>query len=88
MGLVWTALVAVAVATAAVNGRMAALTAAAMESAGKAVTLAAAGETVVLTHTGTGPMLPIETATSQLAQRTLTVSARFSAFAHQPETFV
>jgi spore maturation protein A len=40
MGLVWTALVAVAVATAAVNGRMAALTAAAMESAGKAVTLA------------------------------------------------
>jgi hypothetical protein len=39
-------------------------------------------------HTGTGPMQPIETATSQLAQRTLQVTARFSAFAHQPETFV
>lgn len=43
---------------------------------------------VRLTHTGTGPMQPIETATAQLAQRTLQVSARFSAFAHQPETFV
>lgn len=39
MGLIWTALVAVAVATAAATGRMEALTAAAMESAGKAVTL-------------------------------------------------
>lgn len=43
---------------------------------------------VMLTQRGTGPMRPIETATSQLAQRTVTVSARFSAFAHQPETFV
>jgi spore maturation protein A len=40
MGLVWTALVAVAVATAAATGRMAALTAAAMDSAARAVTLA------------------------------------------------
>jgi hypothetical protein len=39
-------------------------------------------------HSGTGPMQPIETATSQLAQRTVTVTAQFSAFAHQPETFV
>jgi hypothetical protein len=43
---------------------------------------------VRVTHAGTGPMKPIETATSQLAQRTLQVKARFSAFAHQPETFV
>jgi spore maturation protein A len=42
MGLLWTALVAVAVAFAAANGRMAEVTAAAMESAGKAVTLALA----------------------------------------------
>ncbi|ABS24562.1 nucleoside recognition domain-containing protein [Anaeromyxobacter sp. Fw109-5] len=39
MGVIWTVLVAVAVVAAAVNGRMAALTPAAMESAGKAVTL-------------------------------------------------
>lgn len=39
MGAIWTALVAVAVAAAAVNGRMAELTSAAVESAGKAVTL-------------------------------------------------
>jgi spore maturation protein A len=39
MGAIWTFLVAAAVATAAANGRMAALTPAAMESAGKAVTL-------------------------------------------------
>ena len=43
---------------------------------------------VELQHVGTGPMQPIETATSQLAQRTLTVSARFSAYAQSPETFV
>lgn len=43
---------------------------------------------VDLTNAGTGPMRPIETATSQLAQRTVQVKARFSAFAHQPETFV
>jgi hypothetical protein len=43
---------------------------------------------VRLTHAGTGPMQPIETAQSQIAQRTLHLSARFSAFAHQPETFV
>jgi spore maturation protein A len=42
MGLVWTALVAAAVAVAAAKGRMAEVTAAAMESAGKAVTLALA----------------------------------------------
>ena len=39
MGVIWTVLVAAAVVAAAVNGRMAALTPAAMESAGKAVTL-------------------------------------------------
>jgi spore maturation protein A len=39
MGAVWTFLVAAAVLAAAVNGRMAALTTAALESAGKAVTL-------------------------------------------------
>ena len=39
MGAIWTALVAVAVAAAAANGRMAELTSAAVESAGKAVTL-------------------------------------------------
>jgi hypothetical protein len=43
---------------------------------------------VRVTQRGTGPMQSIETADSQLAQRTLQVSARFSAFAHQPETFV
>jgi len=43
MGVIWTALVALAVATAAVNGRMAALTAAAMESAGKALAIGLAG---------------------------------------------
>jgi hypothetical protein len=43
---------------------------------------------VRVSHAGTGPMQPIETATSQLAQRTVQVTARFSAFAHQPETFV
>jgi hypothetical protein len=43
---------------------------------------------VLLMQQGTGPMQPIETATSQLAQRTVQLSARFSAFAHQPETFV
>jgi hypothetical protein len=43
---------------------------------------------VRLAHLGTGPMQPIETATSQIAQRTLQVSAHFCAFAHQPETFV
>jgi spore maturation protein A len=42
MGLLWTALVAAAVAVAAAKGRMAEVTAAAMESAGKAVTLALA----------------------------------------------
>src|SRR5512138_1654057 len=40
MGAIWTALLAAAVAAAAVNGRMAELTGAAVESAGKAVTLA------------------------------------------------
>jgi spore maturation protein A len=39
MGVIWTVLVAAAVVAAAVNGRMAALTPAAMESAAKAVTL-------------------------------------------------
>ncbi len=39
MGVVWTALVALSVLAAAVNGRMAELTGAALESAGKAVTL-------------------------------------------------
>ncbi len=39
MGVVWTALVALSVLAAAVNGRMAELTSAALESAGKAVTL-------------------------------------------------
>jgi spore maturation protein A len=39
MGVLWTLLVAVSVAAAAANGRMAELTTAAMESAGKAVTL-------------------------------------------------
>ena len=39
MGVIWTVLVAAAVAAAAINGRMAALTPAAMDSAGKAVTL-------------------------------------------------
>ena len=43
---------------------------------------------VSLQHTATGPMQAIETASSQLAQRTLKVTASFSAFAHQPETFV
>lgn len=40
MGAIWTALLAAAVAVAAANGRMAELTGAAVESAGKAVTLA------------------------------------------------
>lgn len=40
MGVLWTVLVALAVLAAAFNGRMAELTTAAMESAGKAVTLA------------------------------------------------
>jgi len=40
VGLVWTALVAIAVAFAAWNGRMAEVTAAALESAGRAVTFA------------------------------------------------
>ncbi len=39
MGAIWTALLAAAVVAAAVNGRMAELTGAAVESAGKAVTL-------------------------------------------------
>lgn len=39
MGAIWTVLVAVAVVAAAVNGRMAELTSAAVDSAGKAVTL-------------------------------------------------
>jgi spore maturation protein A len=39
MGVIWTVLVSAAVVAAAVNGRMAALTPAAMESAAKAVTL-------------------------------------------------
>ncbi len=39
MGAIWTALLAAAVAAAAINGRMAELTGAAVESAGKAVTL-------------------------------------------------
>jgi hypothetical protein len=43
---------------------------------------------VRMSHAGTGPMQPIETAASQIAQRTLQLSVRFSAFAHQPETFV
>jgi len=42
---------------------------------------------VELTHVATGPMQPIESATSQIAQRTLQVNASFSAFAHEPETF-
>src|SRR5574341_1664918 len=40
MGAIWTALLALAVAVAAAKGRMPELTAAALESAGKAVTLA------------------------------------------------
>jgi spore maturation protein A len=40
MGVLWTVLVAVSVVAAAVNGRMAELTTAALESAGRAVTLA------------------------------------------------
>jgi spore maturation protein A len=40
MGAIWTVLVAVSVGAAAVNGRMADLTAAALDSAGRAVTLA------------------------------------------------
>lgn len=43
---------------------------------------------VQLVQGGTGPLQPIETATKQLAQRTLKVTAHFSAYAHQPETFV
>lgn len=43
---------------------------------------------VRMTHSGTGPMQPIETATSQIAQRTMLLDVNFSAFAHQPETFV
>jgi spore maturation protein A len=39
MGVIWTVLVAAAVVAAAVNGRMASLTTAAVESAGRAVTL-------------------------------------------------
>lgn len=42
---------------------------------------------VRLLHSKTGPMQPIEGATSQIAQRTLQVTAYYSAFAHEPETF-
>ena len=43
---------------------------------------------VELAYRGCGPMQPIESADTQIAQRTLQLSARFSAFANAPETFV
>jgi hypothetical protein len=39
-------------------------------------------------HVGTGPLQPIESATSQIAQRTVKLTVSYSAFSDQPETFV
>lgn len=43
---------------------------------------------VEVTARGCGPMEPIESTDTQIAQRKLQLSARFSAYANAPETFV